>query len=89
MNKSSIVRPLRWLLRFRHRRGYGIHSPFAFSFVTGVVYEQGTYYAYPELKAMYKKLRPHGVRLKDGRLLFRLANFAQPHVIGLVGYRID
>lgn len=54
MNKSSIVRPLRWLLRFRHRRGYGIHSPFAFSFVTGVVYEQGTYYAYPELKAMYK-----------------------------------
>lgn len=89
MNKSSIVRPLRWLLRFRHRRGYGIHSPFAFSFVTGVVYEQGTYYAYPELKAMYKQLRPHGVRLKDGRLLFRLANFAQPQVIGLVGYRID
>lgn len=89
MNKSSIVRPFRWLLRFRHRRGYGIHSPFAFNFVTGVVYEQGSYYAYPALKAMYKKLRPHGVRLKDGRLLFRLANFSQPRVIGLVGYRVD
>lgn len=89
MNQSSIVRPLRWLFRFRHRRGYGIHSPFAFNFVTGVVYEQGMYYAYPELKAMYKKLRPNGVRLKDGKLLFRLANFAQPRVIELVGYQVD
>ena len=38
--------PLVWLMRVRHRRGYGIHSPFAFGFVTGVVYEDGAYYGY-------------------------------------------
>lgn len=89
MNTSASVRPLRWLWRFRHRRGYGIHSPFAFNFVTGVVYESGMYYAYPELKAEYKRVQPRDIRFKDGKLLFRLANFAQPKVIGLVGYDAD
>lgn len=85
MKPSTIVRPFRWLMRFRHRRGYGIHSPFAFNFVTGVVYERGTYYAYRELKALYKKMQPQNVRFKDGKLLFRLANFAQPKAMRVVG----
>lgn len=89
MNQSSIVRPLRWFLRFRHRRGYGIHSPFAFHFVTGVVYERGMYYAYPKLKALYKKEQPRSIRFKDGKLLFRLANFAQPKVVCVVGYDVN
>lgn len=90
MNKSSAcIRPMRWLWRFRHRRGYGIHSPFAFNFVTGVVYERGMYYAYPALKAMYKRVQPRNIRFKDGKLLLRLANFAQPKVMGLVGYDVD
>ena len=42
-----------WLKRFRHRRGYGVHSPFAFDFLTYVVYERGEYYAYRELKKRY------------------------------------
>ena len=36
--------------RFRHRRGYNIHSPFAFNLVTGVIYERGAYYAYDDLR---------------------------------------
>ena len=70
-------RLLRWLFRFRKRCGYGIHSPFAYNLVTGVIYEDGQYYAYDELT----KLASHhtsDLRLKDNRLLFRLVNNAQP-----------
>ena len=45
MIHTTFIRSLRWLRRFRKRRGYGIHSPAAFQFVTGVVYEKGEYYA--------------------------------------------
>ena len=27
-----------WLKRFRHRKGYGVHSPFAFDFITRIIY---------------------------------------------------
>ena len=73
-------RPLRWLARFRHRCGYGIHSPFAFGFVTSVVYEAGLFYAYPRLDRLWAEAGRQGqtgLRRKDVRLLFRLANFAQ------------
>lgn len=72
---------LRWCCRFRCRQGYGIHSPFAFNFVTGVVYESGMYYAYPAVDRACTAARRGGqtsMRLKDGRLLFRLANFGRP-----------
>ena len=29
-----------WLKRFRHRKGYGVHSPFAFDFITRVIYNK-------------------------------------------------
>lgn len=65
------------LCRFRHRRGYGIHSPFAFAKVTGVFYERGTYYAYADLEAAYP-VRPCGPTRRDLRLLLRLCNDAMP-----------
>ena len=62
----------RWhrLLRWRHRRGYGIHSPWAFALVTGVIYEKGEYYQYADLP-----------KDRDVRLLFRLANDFQPKTV--------
>ena len=27
-----------WLKRFRHRKGYGVHSPFAYDFITRIIY---------------------------------------------------
>ena len=42
----SIKRPFIWLSRFRYRCGYGVHSPFAFSLITDVIYEYTPYYAY-------------------------------------------
>lgn len=65
------------LCRFRHRRGYGIHSPFAFAKVTGVFYERGTYYAYADLAAAYP-VQPCGPTRRDLRLLLRLCNDAMP-----------
>ena len=44
-----LLHPFVWLLRFRHRRGYGVHSPFAFNFITDVVYQRLPYYKYCEL----------------------------------------
>lgn len=81
MTESFIKRLSRcwhWLLRFRHRCGYGIHSPFAFGFVTGVIYERAVYYAYAELAHSYACAQQPPLRLKDYKLLFRLANFQRP-----------
>ena len=41
MNRITLAlkRPFIWLRRFRHRCGYGVHSPFAFNLITQVIYE--------------------------------------------------
>ena len=67
-------RILRWFRRFRQRRGYGVHSPFAFEWITDVVYnQQAQYYAYAPLSQQHKQWS--GVlSIKDARLLFRMAN---------------
>ena len=78
-----IRNPFVWLRRIRYRRGYGIHSPYAYNLVTGVLYNPGTYYAYSWLD----RLLPPRVRLFHlrsmavHRLLFRLANHWQPRLI--------
>lgn len=77
---QKVTNPLVWLARFRHRRGYGVHSPFAFRFITDVIYEQHPYYAYRDLDRML----PFGMRFrcrKGLHLLLRLANHIQPDTI--------
>lgn len=81
-----LTRSFYWLVRFRHRCGYGIHSPFAFGFVTGVIYEQGEYYAYRMLEAMLASQPVQGFREKDLKLLMRLANFCHPRTCLTVGF---
>lgn len=85
---NNIKRPLRWIRRFRKRRGYGIHSPFAFQWVTGVVYERGVYYAYKELAQQFKAAQHH-VRLKDLQLLFRITNAHNPKATLAIGQGND
>ena len=63
-----------WCCRFRHRCGYGVHSPSDFFLITSVIYEILPYYAYEWLKASASsKTLPH-YREKVNRLLFRLVN---------------
>lgn len=82
-----LKRPFIWLRRFRHRRGYGVHSPFAFNFITNVIYERTPYYKYDELLASQKeqaKQKDCGWDYETGkvkRLLFRVVNYCQPVTI--------
>lgn len=72
--------PLIWLFRFRHRCGYGVHSPYAFRFITDVIYEKTPYYAYAELDKKLRKKDKFRVR-KILHLLLRTTNWRQPAVI--------
>lgn len=82
-----LKRPFIWLARFRHRCGYGVHSPFAFDLITNVIYERTPYYAYSSLEAEQKKMSANSGRKwkheskKVNRLLFRLVNYIQPDTI--------
>ena len=83
---NKVWRPFIRLQRFRHRCGYGIHSPFAWAKVTGVVYERSLYYAYAPLLTAHPmgSGRHDGMTLGDLRLLFRLSNDTHPrrgHII--------
>lgn len=90
---NIILRIARWLIRFRKRKGYGVHSPFAFDFITGVIYNSDTYYAYSSLRqpltasiARLDEYDPEsGLTAKDLRLLFRITNWATPSHIVLCG----
>lgn len=90
MNRFTLAlrRPFIWLSRFRYRCGYGVHSPFAFDLITGVIYQRTPYYKYAELTETQKRLAreqskewAHAESLKLKRLLFRLVNHAQPHTL--------
>ncbi len=79
----SIRNPLVWLRRLPYRRGYGVHSPFAYDLLTQVIYSPGRYYDYQQLDAQFSRgdrilLRR---RVAVDRLLFRLANRWQPSLI--------
>lgn len=84
-----IKRPFIWLSRFRYRCGYGVHSPFAFSLITDVIYEKMPYYAYASLEKEQKRLvRERGYSRssqKVNRFLFRLVNKVQTATIVEVG----
>lgn len=67
------MRLFRWVRRFRRRCGYGVHSPYAFSFITDVIYNPGVYYAYAPLSCLCSPR----LRRKDLRLLFRLVDFSR------------
>ena len=72
--------PIVWLMRFRQRKGYGVHSPFAFDFITNVIYNKEKYYAYKDIDRClrwWEKGRVKSMR----HLAFRLTNFHEPKTI--------
>ncbi len=87
----ALKRPFVWLCRFRHRCGYGVHSPFAFNFITNVIYERAPYYKYEGLRAAQKQMAPQKGKswgyepLRIKRLLFRVVNYCQPATMIDVG----
>lgn len=77
--------------RFRHRSGYGVHSPYAYNFLRDVVYERGNYYAYAELRKLRRASPDYSRELtgKSFRLLFRLSNFIRPRSVLVVSGNPD
>lgn len=74
-----------WCKRFRHRCGYGVHSPSDFFLITSVIYESSPYYSYKTLRATkFSANLPH-YRRKVNRLLFRLVNYFRPKTFLEVG----
>lgn len=71
-----VSRCARWVCRFRHRCGYGVHSPYAFALITGVIYERGEYYAYAPLRRLRTE-GDGGLRERDDRLMLRVANASE------------
>lgn len=58
--------------KLKHRKGYGVHSPFAYSIITEVIEEKLPYYAYRRMQRSYDKQAP--VSYKVACLILRLAN---------------
>lgn len=76
----------------RHRKGFGVHSPFAFSFITKVIDERCGYYCYQDIELIRRQLEHKGNKLaqKDikrshGELLFRTVNFFKPKKLLQIG----
>jgi len=58
--------------KIQHRKGYGVHSPFAFDIITQVIEEKLPYYAYQQMQRVYPSNAP--LPFKAACLLHRLAN---------------
>lgn len=72
------------LMRWRHTRGFGVHSPFAFSFLTDVVRplpSQYAYYASGKLRELTRQL-PKRLRAEYA-MLFRLCARQSPRQVCL------
>ncbi len=83
---NLLFRCWNWCKRFPHRRGYGVHSPTDFFFITSVIYEHLPFYAYASLR---KKIKDENIspyyREKINRLLLRITNYKQPRNIIEIG----
>lgn len=68
-----------WALRLRYCRGFGVQSPWAYSFIRYVINEHYPYYAYEFLAGRYPE--QSALSHKLNLLYFRMANYLQPKVV--------
>ncbi|MGM9843767.1 MAG: hypothetical protein ACI30S_06050 [Muribaculaceae bacterium] len=83
MKINWLKRTLKAPDRFRTSKGFGVHSPFAYAFITRVLRESLPYYAYSDQKCRYSDLKNNSLNrpflnLKRIRLLFRTVNYFTP-----------
>lgn len=69
--------------KIKHRKGFGVHSPFAYAIITEVIEEKLPYYAYSSMQRRYDKKAP--IPFKVVCLLFRLANRFCSRNIAILG----
>ncbi|MEN9918671.1 MAG: hypothetical protein RL662_1107 [Bacteroidota bacterium] len=75
----------RLLYKIRHHRGHGIHSPFVFNFVTKVIEEKTSYYAYVDISNYLEQCAiANYAETKTNRLAFKVVNYFQvKHILEL------
>lgn len=73
--------------RIWQRRGFGVHSPFAYRLITEVLREKARFYAYEELSSIQNESNCNNYKIKKkrARMLFRLVNRFQPSHILEIG----
>lgn len=66
---NSIIEWIAYFFRSKHRRGFGVHSPFVFYLVTKVIEEKYPYYKYELIEKVRKLLfeTKKQIQVKDGR----------------------
>lgn len=64
--------------RWRHTRGYGVHSPFAYTVLTEVITMPHAYYGYAAVDRLMKPSTRHSLTARRSRLALRLAAFLRP-----------
>lgn len=84
--------PARW----RRSRGFGVHSPFAYNFITKVLREKdAAYYAYAEIAAFCPRARRAGfneifagkdMSVPEAQMLFRVLCYFNPSEIIEIGH---
>lgn len=77
------TRLFRGIERKLHAKGYGIHSPFAFAFITGVIYADDTYYAFSDIPSVLERnaLEEALTVNENNRLSFRVVRFFKPRSV--------
>ncbi len=68
--------------RLARRRGFGVHSPFAYDFIRRVISQPCAYYCYPQLRQL---ARAAGMRPAVLLLLFRISLNFRPRRLAVEG----
>lgn len=90
VNKSMyryLKQRLKHVVRFRNKRGYGVHSPFMFNLILNVIRDKERQFSYPEAREKELKMRHYEKKLY--RLLFRLIRFLGNKKILCVGTNVE
>lgn len=92
---NTLARYLSIWRRYWRSRGFGVHSPFAFYFITNVMRQSYSYYAYESIHYLHGVIRQtlrhsasgHKRIMKErtARLLFRIVNHFNPANVLQIG----
>lgn len=90
MRFGWLKRTLKAPARISTGKGFGVHSPFAYAFITRVLREDLPFYAYSSQKSRYRRVRKTAVHhpfltLKRIKLLFRTINYFSPMSVLQIG----
>lgn len=78
-----------WLGRFRHRHGFGVQSPWAYTFIRDVLMEKLPYYAFPQLASQFHAKDKRKRNQHRDEQLFRISQALKPEQIIVIGEDVE